>query len=91
MHAPSPKSVGREVVYWDNLCPTLARDSAKIEYISGGQPLFYELTFVVELGPNLHSKNYKWASFYGVVLSRFLSIVIKAFLCLSVANEWHEW
>ena len=39
-----------------NPSPTLARDRAKVEYISGGQPLFYELAFGVELGPNTHSK-----------------------------------
>ena len=39
-----------------NPSPTLARDSAKIEYISGGQPSSYELAFVVELGPNSHFK-----------------------------------
>jgi len=31
---------------------TLARDSAKIEYINGGQPSPYKLAFGVELGPN---------------------------------------
>jgi len=39
-----------------NLNPTLAKDSAKIEYISGGQPSSYELAFGVELGQNPHSK-----------------------------------
>ena len=34
----------------------MAKDSAKIEYISGGQPSSYELAFGVELGPNSHSK-----------------------------------
>jgi len=39
-----------------NPSPTLARDSAKIEYISGGKPSPYELAFGVELGLNPHSK-----------------------------------
>ena len=34
----------------------MARDSVKIEYISGGQPSPYELTFGVELNPKPHSK-----------------------------------
>jgi len=37
---------------------TLARDSAKIEYISGGQPSPYELAFRVKLDPNPHSKKH---------------------------------
>ena len=56
-----------------NPSPTLVRDSAKIQYISGEQPSSYELTFGVELGTNPHSKikclhviqimrshNYRW-------------------------------
>ena len=39
-----------------NSSPTLARDKAKIEHISEGQPSLYELAFGVELGPNPHSK-----------------------------------
>jgi len=35
---------------------TLARDKAKIEYISKGQPSPRELTFGVKLGLNPHSK-----------------------------------
>ena len=34
----------------------MTRDKAKIEYISGGQPLPHELAFKVELGLNQHSK-----------------------------------
>ena len=39
-----------------NSSPTLARDKAEIEYISGGQSSLYELAFGVELDPNPHSK-----------------------------------
>ena len=34
--------------------PILARDSVKIEYVSGGQFSSYELAFGLELGPNPH-------------------------------------
>jgi len=37
-----------------NSSPTLARNKANIEYISGGQPSPYELAFGVELGPDSH-------------------------------------
>jgi len=40
-----------------NPSPTLVRDKANIEYISGGQSSPYELAFEVELSPNPHSKN----------------------------------
>ena len=39
-----------------NPSSTLARDKAKIEYISEGQPSPYELAFGIELGQNPHSK-----------------------------------
>jgi len=38
--------------YWKNPSPTLARDSVKIKYISGGQLSSYELAFEVESCPN---------------------------------------
>ena len=41
-----------------NPSPTLPRNSAKIEYISGGQSSPYELAFGVKLDPNSHSKIY---------------------------------
>jgi len=37
--------------------PTSAKNKAKLEYISEGQPLPLELAFGVELGLNLNSKN----------------------------------
>lgn len=52
------QSVGCEGVYWKNPSPTMVRDSAKIQYISGGQPPPYEPDFGVKLGTNPHSKNY---------------------------------
>ena len=36
--------------------PTYPRDKTKIEYTSGGQPSFYELTFGVKSDPNPYSK-----------------------------------
>ena len=41
-----------------NPSPTSARNKAKIEYISEGQPSPFELTFGVELDPNPHSKSF---------------------------------
>ena len=41
-----------------NSSPTLTRDKANIEYISGGQSSPYELAFGVELGSNPHFKTY---------------------------------
>jgi len=47
-----------------NPSPTLARDKANIEDISGGQPSPYELAFGVELDPNPYSKNSKKKGLY---------------------------
>ena len=42
-----------------NPSPTSAKDKAKLEYISEGQPSPLELTFRIELDLNLHSKDSK--------------------------------
>ena len=41
-----------------NPSSTLAKDKAKIEYISEEQPSPYELAFGIKLGPNPNSKNW---------------------------------
>jgi len=46
----SPKVLGMRGCIGKNLNHTLTRDSVGIEYITGEQPLPYELAFWVKLG-----------------------------------------
>ena len=59
-------------IIWRNPSPTLARDKANIECISGGKPSSYELAFGVELGSNPHSKRNDNSNKFGNNRSRIL-------------------
>ena len=50
LHMSSPKVLGMRGCIGKNLNHTLTRDSVGIEYITGEQPLPYELAFWVKLG-----------------------------------------
>jgi len=54
IHASSPIVLSMRGCVEKNLSPISVRDKATIEYICGRKPSLYELTFRVELGPNIY-------------------------------------
>lgn len=60
--------------YWEKyLSPTLARDKAKLEFISEGQPSPIELAFGVKLGLSHYYMIY-WARCEGVYWKKYPSL-----------------